>query len=286
MDETITPYELPDTTNHSFFFLEVRIPPAVEAKLHRHDAWELLCVIRGYGKRTAGDTVQTFTAGDVALIPPGMIHRWAFAPDSIDADGHVHYLMVAFSHGFVERCLEMFPEVRNRLRDVSFPPHALHFMAKSAATLRNRLLRMRVPDELERLCEMLRLLPELFTAADHSLAGKPMRIERDVQRMQQICTYVMLHYTHPISLNDIATEAGMNRSAFCSWFKRCKGMTFSQFVRQYRLHTACELLKSSDKHISEICYLVGFNDLPHFVRAFKQHMGVSPSRYREQLTHG
>ena len=110
-----------------------------------------------------------------------------------------------------------------------------------------------------------------------------MRIERDVRRMQQICAYVMAHYVHAISLDDMAMEVGMNRSAFCSYFKRCKGMTFSQVVTRYRLNTACELLKNSRKQVSEICYMVGFNDLPHFVRVFTGHMGVSPSKYRKQF---
>lgn len=138
-------------------------------------------------------------------------------------------------------------------------------------------------DELGRLSAMFRLLPVVFTSSDHTFAGKPMRIERDVRRMQQICAYVMKHYIHSIALDDIAAEVGMNRSAFCSYFKRCKGMTFSQFVTQYRLNTACELLKYSQKSVSEVCYLVGFNDLPHFVRVFTSTMGISPSKYRKQV---
>ena len=113
-----------------------------------------------------------------------------------------------------------------------------------------------------------------------------MRIEKDVRRMQQICAYVMKHYVHSIALDDIAVEVGMNRSAFCSYFKRCKGMTFSQFVTQYRLNTACELLKHSQKGVSEICYTVGFNDLPHFVRVFTCTIGMSPSKYRKQFKVG
>ena len=92
-----------------------------------------------------------------------------------------------------------------------------------------------------------------------------MHLNRDVQRMQQVCEYVMAHYVHPIALNDITSEVGMNRSAFCIWFKRYKGMAFSKFLtQQYRLHTACELLKHSHKSVSEIGYLVSFNDIPHF----------------------
>lgn len=91
---------------------------------------------------------------------------------------------------------------------------------------------------------MFQLLPTVFTATDYTFAGKPVRIERDVRRMQQICTYVMAHYVHPISLDDIAAEVGMNRSAFCSYFKRHKGMTFMQFVMQYRLTLPAGLLKA------------------------------------------
>lgn len=138
-------------------------------------------------------------------------------------------------------------------------------------------------DELERLCEMLRLLPQLFTARDYTLAGKPLRIESDVRRMQHISAYVMAHYVHPIALDDIAAEVGMNRSAFCTYFKRHKGMTFSQFVTQYRLNTACGLLAHSRKSVSEICFLVGFNDVPHFVRVFTKEKGMPPGRYRKSL---
>lgn len=108
-----------------------------------------------------------------------------------------------------------------------------------------------------------------------------MNIERDVRRMQQICAYVMAHYVHTISLDEIAAEVGMNRFAFCSYFKRCKGMTFSQFVTQYRLNTACELLKHSQKQVLEICFAVGFNDVPHFNRVFKELKGVSQKDYRK-----
>lgn len=283
MEDAVIPYELPETENHSFFFIDQRVDIRIEAKLHQHDAWELYYVIQGHGVRMAGDTLLPFAEGDVALIPPSMHHYWEYDPSSADEKGCIHYLMVAFSHSLVLNCIEVFPELRNRLADIAFPTEALKFGAESSRVIRNALTQMNGMDELERLCGMFRLLPTVFTATDYTFAGKPMRIERDVRRMQQISAYVMAHYVHPISLDDIAGEMGMNRSAFCTYFKRHKGMTFSQFVIQYRLNTACELLKHSQKSVSEICYLVGFNDLPHFVRAFTKEKGMSPSKYRKQF---
>lgn len=281
MEETVIPYELPEADDHSFFFIDQRIDVRMEAKLHRHEAWELYYVVRGRGTRMAGDTLQPFAEGDVVLIPPSMHHHWAYDPVSADDEGCIRYLMVAFSPAFVQHCIDVFPEIRNRLAGVPLPVDALKFGAESSRHLRQALLQMNAEDELGRLCEMLRLLPLVFTATDSTFAGKPVRIDRDVRRMQQIVAYVMAHYVHPIALDDIAAEVGMNRSAFCCYFKRRKGMTFSQFLTHYRLHTACELLAHSQKSVSEICYLVGFNDLPHFIRVFTKVHGMPPGRYRK-----
>lgn len=191
MEDTAIPYELPEAENHSFFFIDQRVETRTEAKLHRHDAWELYYVVHGYGSRTAGDTCQPFTAGDVALIPPSMLHRWEYAPESADTDGRIRYLMAAFDHSLVKRCMEAFPEVRNRLAGIPFPTDALKFGPESSRIIRKLLSEMTGMDELERLSAMLRLLPTVFTSPDHTFAGRPMRIERDVRRMQQIAAYVM-----------------------------------------------------------------------------------------------
>lgn len=45
MEDTAVPYELPEAENHSFFFIDQRVEPSLEAKLHRHDAWELYYVV-------------------------------------------------------------------------------------------------------------------------------------------------------------------------------------------------------------------------------------------------
>ena len=82
----ITPYELPEIENHSFFFIDQRIETHLEAKLHQHDAWELYYVICGHGTRMAGNTLQPFSAGDVALIPPSMHHCWEYTPLSADSN--------------------------------------------------------------------------------------------------------------------------------------------------------------------------------------------------------
>lgn len=280
MKDAVTPYTLPEVGDHSFFFIAQHVEPHVEAKMHRHEAWELYYVTQGRGVRMTGDTLMPFAAGEVVLIPPSMAHYWEYEPDSVNSDGEIAYLMAAFSREFVDRCIAAFPEIRRLLFARTFPVEAIKYGYKSAEIIKSVLREMAGADDLGQLCGMLRLLPFVFTTADRTYIGKSIKIEQDLRRIQQVAAYVMAHYQHAITLSDIASHIGMNRSAFCTFFKRNKGMTFSRFVTLYRLQTACELLKDTGKQISEICFSVGFNDLPHFNRVFRKEYGMSPSQFR------
>ena len=284
MKDAVIPYTLPEVKDHSFFFISQHVAPSIEAKMHRHEAWELYFVTRGNGVRMTGDTMMPFAEGDVVLIPPAMPHYWEYKPESANDDGEITYLMVAFSPELIDKCMDVFPEVRNRLYGQILPSEALKYGSCSSVEIKRSLMHMNDLDDIGQLGEMIRLLPIIFTTKDHTLIGKPVKIERDIRRMQKVAEYVMAHYVHNITLDDISTHIGMNRSAFCTFFKRNKGMTFSQFVTQYRLETACGLLKTSQKQVSEICFAVGFNDLPHFIRVFKSTYGVSPTKFRRHIT--
>lgn len=282
MKDAVISYTLPEVKDHSFFFIAQHVSPHVEAGMHRHEAWELYYVTQGHGTRMTGDTIRPFGEGDVVLIPPSMVHYWEYAPENVNADGEITYMMVAFSQGFIDKCMAMFPVFRRSLYDCVLPGEALKYGKASSAIIRNALRKMAELDDLGQLCVMLRLLPTVFTSCDHTYIGKPIRVGRDIRRIQQVATYVMAHYMHAISLDEIAAHIGMNRSAFCTFFKRNKGITFTRFLMNYRLETARELLISSQKQISEICYSVGFGDLPNFTRAFRAAYGESPSTYRKK----
>lgn len=280
MKDAVIPYTLPEVKDHSFFFISQHISPCLEAKMHRHEAWELYYVTCGCGVRMTGDTLMPFAEGDVVLIPPSMPHYWEYRTESTNSAGEITYLMVAFSQELLDKCVAVFPEVRNKLYGQILPSEALKYGAVSSVEIRQSMRRLETLDDLGQLGEIIRLLPVIFTTKDHFLIGKPVKIERDIRRMKQVVEYVMAHYVHNITLDDVASHIGMNRSAFCTFFKKNKGMTFSQFVTQYRLETARDLLRNSQKQVSEICFAVGFNDFPHFERVFKKETGMSPSRYR------
>lgn len=88
MEDTAIPYELPEAENHSFFFIDQRVETRNRSK-NCIDTMHGSCItsFTDTAAGRAGDTCQPFTAGDVALIPPSMLHRWEYAPESADTDG-------------------------------------------------------------------------------------------------------------------------------------------------------------------------------------------------------
>ena len=55
MKDTVIPYTLPEVNDHSFFYIAQHVAPDLEAKMHRHEAWELYFVTHGKGVRMTGD---------------------------------------------------------------------------------------------------------------------------------------------------------------------------------------------------------------------------------------
>lgn len=164
----VIPYDLPDPDNHSFFFIDQRVRPEDEAKLHRHDAWEIHCVVRGSGRFTAGDAERAFEPGDVALIPPSLPHQWDYVP----GPGTVRYRMAAFSPSFLESVSATFPEVRNVLAGATLPEEASFFGTETAARIQRTMAALSEKGDFGRLLGLLELLPTLFLSADRTAAWK------------------------------------------------------------------------------------------------------------------
>ena len=62
--------------------------------------------------------------------------------------------------------------------------------------------------------------------------------------------------------------------------KEKTGLTTEQYIRQYRLEQAYEMVMNSRKSVTEIAMDVGFKDMAHFSTCFKRQFGVSPSEIR------
>ena len=96
--------------------------------------------------------------------------------------------------------------------------------------------------------------------------------------------YLQEHQTESLSLGRVSKAVNSSPFYFCKLFKKATGLNFTDYLSRIRIERARNLLLNPNLRVSEIAFEVGFQSLTHFNRVFKNTVGQSPTRYREQLT--
>ncbi|MCM8732401.1 helix-turn-helix domain-containing protein [Hephaestia sp. GCM10023244] len=99
-------------------------------------------------------------------------------------------------------------------------------------------------------------------------------------RLRRVIDFIETHIGDDISLLELADVAGLSVSHFGAAFKAAVGLSPYRYVIKRRVHRGEDLLRSSDRPITSIAYELGFPSHGHFSTQFQRHIGVSPSRYR------
>ncbi|MBK6566598.1 MAG: helix-turn-helix transcriptional regulator [Saprospiraceae bacterium] len=95
----------------------------------------------------------------------------------------------------------------------------------------------------------------------------------------------MQHYSDPnFKMGNVPNEVQMTENTFSRFFQRESFRSFSDFLIDLRLGKACKLILESDKTISEIGYMSGFNNLANFNRLFKKYRSLTPNEFRKNIS--
>ena len=112
------------------------------------------------------------------------------------------------------------------------------------------------------------------------------RILRDNERIRNMMDYIQLHFSQPLTVSDIADSAMISVSEALRCFHNTIGLTPIQYLKNYRIQQAAAQLQNTDRKISEIGNACGFQEMSYFAKAFREIMGVTPSRYRKKYREG
>ncbi len=137
-------------------------------------------------------------------------------------------------------------------------------------------------DQLVSLLQILQILAttnEVFFLNSKPAANKA--FEKHQQRMSFIYKYVEDNYNLKIDINHLAQKVNLTTAAFCRYFKKQTKLTFTDFLNQYRINEAKNLLLQ-DKNITEACYATGFEQLSYFNKIFKKLVGQNPSSFKKE----
>ncbi len=102
------------------------------------------------------------------------------------------------------------------------------------------------------------------------------------QYIRKALDYIQTNYMNHITVADLANYVGLDRSYFTTIFKECLNTPPQTYLTQFKINKACTLLKNEAFSISEIAVMSGYNDPVVFQKAFKNTIGISPSKYRNK----
>lgn len=121
-------------------------------------------------------------------------------------------------------------------------------------------------------------LDQLVQSSASHQAQSPRRL-RDFY-MKEALSFIEQHYSEDISIEDISSFCGLNRSYFSKVFRDTMGESPQGFLLHYRMARAAQLLTESRLPIRTISTMVSYPNQLHFSRAFKNVYGISPRDYR------
>lgn len=100
--------------------------------------------------------------------------------------------------------------------------------------------------------------------------------------IKEALSYIEQNFQNNISVEDIAAFCNLNRSYFGKIFRNAVGKSPQEFLISYRMVKAAELLKLTELSVGDIGNAVGYPNLLHFSRAFKNTYGISPRQWRNE----
>ncbi len=100
---------------------------------------------------------------------------------------------------------------------------------------------------------------------------------------KQVRSYIDEHYDQELTLTGLARRYNVEKSYLSRVFKQAAGKNLMPYIAEKRIERGRELIRQNRLSLTEISYLVGYEDYTYFNRVFRKIAGISPSEYRSSL---
>lgn len=251
---------------------------------HPESGWRLLpfmvivCPTRGiYYSVIDGVGRFAIHSGEALLVPRGVRHTVAMPEGGVLHHAHIQYSF--FGSTDVLHFFEVPPMVKGKAaKAIADVTRALHmemeepFSAKRAVVqaIRRRMLCGRLLDRVAAVSQVRETAAEGLT---------------ELSRLERPLRYLEEHLSDEVCRSELARLAGLSDTRFHYVFKSATGLAPMAYLKNVRMRKALALLLQTDLQISAIGEQVGYPDVFHFSKVFKNAFRKSPTEYRHEIRH-
>lgn len=110
------------------------------------------------------------------------------------------------------------------------------------------------------------------------------KISRSAKLVEEVKTYIENNYQNDeLRIEDIAKSVHVNYNHLCYVFKKETSSTINEYLIELRMAKAKDLFDQGWQIVQEVAYQVGYSDANYFGKCFKKYIGLSPSKYIENV---
>ena len=245
------------------FFIEHSQANLKMPSMHYHSTYELYYLEAGQREYFVEDKFFKVNSGDFVLIAPYKLHRTggSFAKRTIVGFSE-EYLKKTFSEEAVKKILSAFQKT------IVSPSPEEH------ASLIDKLrIIEKSEDETITALTLANLLVKLSECKSEETID---------ERISRVIEYINKNFSEIESIEQIANHFYVSKYHLCRTFKSAMKLTVIDYLNGVKIKNACHYLKTTNKSITEIALLTGFNSSTYFTSVFKNTMKKRPSAYRKE----
>ncbi|MBN1332199.1 MAG: AraC family transcriptional regulator [Synergistales bacterium] len=249
-----------------FFEIKMGNTSSVSYRKHVHEEYSLGFVIKGETNFWYDGRIQRIGANSVVFLPPGFIHSC----NPLDLDCW-KYGMLFLDAGWFE------PSMINSGVDIDIP---MFWHGPE------RPFRCEIEEMVEILMEDLppfekesHILTIIHQLSESRSTERYISSEREIAGLEVIRKYLENHFVEKISLDDLEDLSGLSKYNIIRGFKDVLNISPHPFQTMLRINHAKKKLKNGSPPL-KVALDTGFYDQSHFIKAFKDHVGMTPNQYR------
>ena len=255
--------------------------PTPQRNHHYHNAYELYYLYSGERYYFIKDKTYHVKRGNLVLIKPYEIH----STSNTGKNGYDRCLIM-FKSSFVADIARMMGEVNvfecfeRDINLIKLNFHEQSFVENLLLSMTNEYSARAAgyEDFLKTALFQLLLLASRHAEGDES--RESISLNATHKTVSEVAAYINNSFYEDITLEKISERFYISQSYFSRTFRRVTGVSFVEYLNGVRVKEAQRLLATTDMGVSKISDAVGYKNLTHFGRSFRNIVGMSPSEYR------
>lgn len=258
--------EIPDN------FMNVQLRKnATDYRFHYHEYFEIEFILSGKGKTIVNGNEIELKKGVVYMLRPTDMHEFF-------VDEKITNYNVSFTYAMMDN--ELMQEF------MSYNNYVYCRLSES---------------ETEELLSLMRFLEKEYKGKNKSsdkvkrwifnvivsyvlkkrVVNSDLKLDANDNCIIEGLKYLHANFFKDPSLNETADITGLQKNYFCRKFKETTGKTYVEYLNDLKIDYAKQLLQSTEKSITELCFICGYHSMSQFITEFKKRTGFSPKLYRK-----